>query len=258
MDSQASPTELDYHTAICWAGDDMLGNLTLEFVERVDHLSCEDELIQEFERSLNLLSVKYFALGEVAGIAVDPPIQVGNYPAEWLYEYIGGNYQIIDPVAHMALKTTRPFGWNEVEEAGLVRGRGKDVYHAGVEHGLGQGRSVPIYQANGYLAVASFCDVALDPDPKVISALELMTLYFHSRLAALRARAEGQRIRLSDRERECLHWAAAGKTDWEIGEILTISQETAHRHIENAKRKLGVKTRVQAVITALRQRELSV
>jgi DNA-binding CsgD family transcriptional regulator len=62
---------------------------------------------------------------------------------------------------------------------------------------------------------------------------------------------------LSPREAECLRWAAAGKTDNEIGAILTISPRTARFHIENAKRKLGVSTRIQAVAEALRLKAIA-
>ena len=58
---------------------------------------------------------------------------------------------------------------------------------------------------------------------------------------------------LSPRETECLRWAALGKTDNEIGTILSISPRTARFHVENAKRKLGVATRIQAVTAALRR-----
>jgi DNA-binding CsgD family transcriptional regulator len=52
---------------------------------------------------------------------------------------------------------------------------------------------------------------------------------------------------LTDREVECLQWVSLGKTDWEIGELLGVAKATAHFHIEQAKRKLGVTSRVQAV-----------
>ena len=62
---------------------------------------------------------------------------------------------------------------------------------------------------------------------------------------------------LSPREVECLRWAAAGKTDAEIGRILTISPRTTRFHIENAKKKLGVATRIQAVTEALRLKAIA-
>ena len=58
------------------------------------------------------------------------------------------------------------------------------------------------------------------------------------------------RAPVTEREVECLQWAAQGKSDYEIGAILAISPHTAHRHLENAKTKLGVCTRAQAVLRA--------
>ena len=52
------------------------------------------------------------------------------------------------------------------------------------------------------------------------------------------------------RERECLTWVAAGKTAWEISQILMIAQTTAIFHIENAKKKLDSRTLPQAVARA--------
>jgi DNA-binding NarL/FixJ family response regulator len=57
-------------------------------------------------------------------------------------------------------------------------------------------------------------------------------------------------VDLREREVEALTWAARGKTFWEIGEILGLSKRTVEFHLENARRKLGVATRTQALIKA--------
>ncbi|MDD3838124.1 MAG: LuxR C-terminal-related transcriptional regulator [Phenylobacterium sp.] len=53
--------------------------------------------------------------------------------------------------------------------------------------------------------------------------------------------------RLTRREIQCLKWAAAGKTDAEIGGIVGISLPTVRFHLGNAARKLGVGGRSQAI-----------
>ena len=53
--------------------------------------------------------------------------------------------------------------------------------------------------------------------------------------------------RLTRLEIQCLKWAAAGKTDGEVSEIVGISLPTVRFHITNAARKLGVPGRSQAV-----------
>jgi DNA-binding response OmpR family regulator len=57
-------------------------------------------------------------------------------------------------------------------------------------------------------------------------------------------------IDLGTREIETLTWAARGKTFAEIGAILGLSRRTVEFHLENARRKLGVPTRTQALIKA--------
>ncbi len=53
------------------------------------------------------------------------------------------------------------------------------------------------------------------------------------------------------REIEVLEWVAKGKTDWQTAQILFISRKTVNYHVERAKRKLQVPTRVQAVLAAV-------
>jgi DNA-binding NarL/FixJ family response regulator len=57
-------------------------------------------------------------------------------------------------------------------------------------------------------------------------------------------------VGLGEREVETLTWAARGKTFEEIGTILSLSKRTVEYHLENARRKLGVATRTQALIKA--------
>jgi len=72
--------------------------------------------------------------------------------------------------------------------------------------------------------------------------------------AALARRARGnswpKRPTLGKREVETLTWAARGKTSAEIAQILGLSKRTVDFHIDNARSKLGVATRIQAAIKA--------
>lgn len=52
---------------------------------------------------------------------------------------------------------------------------------------------------------------------------------------------------LTRREVQCLRWAAAGKTDGEIGIILTLSVSTVRFHLRNAAAKLGATGRAQSI-----------
>jgi DNA-binding CsgD family transcriptional regulator len=57
--------------------------------------------------------------------------------------------------------------------------------------------------------------------------------------------------RLTARERECLLWAARGKTAWETSAILGIGEATVNNLLASAKLKLGAATRTHAVAKAI-------
>jgi len=59
---------------------------------------------------------------------------------------------------------------------------------------------------------------------------------------------------LHDREIEVLTWAARGKTSGEIATILGLAARTVDFHLDNARAKLGVSTRIQAVVEATRSK----
>ncbi|HLH92540.1 MAG TPA: helix-turn-helix domain-containing protein [Xanthobacteraceae bacterium] len=67
------------------------------------------------------------------------------------------------------------------------------------------------------------------------------------------AAARGGRRRLTAREREILVWIATGKSDWETGEILTLSRRTVAKHSQTILQKLAAANRTQAVAIALRE-----
>lgn len=67
--------------------------------------------------------------------------------------------------------------------------------------------------------------------------------------AALGSRAD----LLTNREKEVLTWAAAGKTSLEISVILGLTERTIKWHSAQARTTLRVATTIQAVVEALRR-----
>jgi DNA-binding response OmpR family regulator/DNA-binding CsgD family transcriptional regulator len=61
-----------------------------------------------------------------------------------------------------------------------------------------------------------------------------------------------QTLSLTSRESEVLLWISRGKSNREIGEILTISPRTVNKHLEQIFVKLGVENRASAATRAVR------
>ncbi|MEQ9590677.1 MAG: LuxR family transcriptional regulator [Parvibaculaceae bacterium] len=229
---------------------------TMEFVDAADSIETELELVQAFERLLKELGISQYFLGEVSGVLPETVLRCGNWNEEWVARYIERDYHYADAVVAKAKSTPNAFDWEAVRQEGLLKGPSKRVMDEAGEFGIRSGYTVPVFQANGYLAVASFeADVDIPAD-RMRAALQLATVYFHARLLAFRDTALPCDAQLTPRQRECLHWVGVGKSDWEIGEILNIAEATVHSHVENAKRLYKVPTRIQAFVEAVRHHEL--
>jgi DNA-binding response OmpR family regulator len=80
---------------------------------------------------------------------------------------------------------------------------------------------------------------------------EVLDTIIRARLARVaRSDVWPKHVELNDREIETLTWAARGKTSAEIAKLLDLSKRTIDFHIENARAKLGVSTRIQAAVKA--------
>src|SRR5882724_5167261 len=117
--------------------------------------------------------------------------------------------------------------------------------------GWRNGFVTPVHGPHGYLATVSMASIEPDLDlsaPRRLH-LQMISLMVHERCCALSGGivVESACESLSARELECLRWVAAGKTDWEIGMILSISAATVKFHLDRARVKLGARTRAQAV-----------
>ena len=83
------------------------------------------------------------------------------------------------------------------------------------------------------------------------SDFDLLATIIEARLKAVaRSGLCPKTVALNEREVEVLTWVARGKTSAEIAQILGLAKRTVDFHIDNARVKLGVSTRVQAAIKA--------
>jgi DNA-binding CsgD family transcriptional regulator len=181
--------------------------------------------------------------------AAVPMVVVDAMPAGWLATYMNQNLLEGDLLTQLTRSRTNSFEWNMRDwdigtmTAAQLRWRDHNLRH-GIQGGLivmdfrrGENMVMVVCGQDGYL-----------------SRHDRLALYFAGQETMLRVRemAMPDYAALSRRERECLQWMAAGKTDWETGQILSLSEKTVNVYIERAKSKFNVKTRTQAVALAVR------
>jgi DNA-binding CsgD family transcriptional regulator len=174
-----------------------------------------------------------------------------NWPKSWAEfsdqkrSFAAANFVITEVHRRMT-----PFTWLDVrEERTFTTGEQAVLDHA-QDWGWRNGFVMPLHGPHGYVASVSMTSVERDLDlgPSQRAGLQTIALLAHERCRALAdvAPIEIPVNAMSARELECLRWVAAGKTDWEIGMILSISAATAKFHIDRARAKLGASNRAEA------------
>lgn len=233
------------------------------FTETAKRVSSIDELASEFDAVTRDFGIERYALVSLADFYLPRNKLIGfsRFPAGWDDHYAEKRYYELDPIFQLTPTYELPFTWDsDLVRKGLTKDQ-IEFFREAKEVGMAFGLSVPVHSVAQPPAVVSVAGSTDDLSPEQIHSVHLMALYLHGAAVRLYKRRHGpagdSKPTLSVRERECLRWVATGKTNWEIGRILSISENTVHYHIERAKRKLDASTRTQAVVSALFEDHIS-
>lgn len=178
---------------------------------------------------------------------------LSGYPASWRQIYEQQGYAATDPTVAHCLASSLPLVWSShsFEDPRVMA----FMEHAR-QYGLRSGLTVPLHSSNlqtGLLSLVSEAE-QIDEDAGRMAHAQLFATYLHEAARSLvekDAKLQNKESHLTPREKECLSWAAAGKSSWEISQILATSERTVNFHIGNVMQKLRVATRSHAIASAL-------
>ncbi len=223
------------------------------FIDGLAESSDEQSLHSVIQTTAAALDLNCFAYLALPARSEARPRLISNYPAQWTAHYLESHYERLDPVIAQALRDLEPFEWGPgIGITSLTREQMQLLENAAA-FGIRCGFTIPIHDGRGPVAALTYAsEERASAFQRCIRCnglvLQLMALCFH---AHVRRKLGGQRsvagIVLSPREFECLQWAAQGKSAWDIGRIVGISRRTAAFHLDNARKKLGVRSTCQAV-----------
>jgi len=184
-----------------------------------------------------------------------------GWDADFFEKWSGQKLYLVSPIAAVCRVSTQPFAWNAAAIAAALdqtRRRSAIDWPLTPLRGVFGGITVPIHLPRGRTGSVSWYsrDSAIDPvavlgafgDWIRVAAHRFMDLVYSVRVEGGSAASEP--APLSERELECLAWAAVGRTDTEIAALIHRSPPTARFHIDNAVRKLKARNRTQAVAIA--------
>ncbi|MGD9739607.1 MAG: LuxR family transcriptional regulator [Bauldia sp.] len=229
--------------------------------ELVDQISKSEKLMDGHELLRQALNT--YGLDHVVYIAVnlptekrDRPLVAMTYSPEWQKHYAQRDYVDIDPVVRAGIGGILPVDWATLDRAHPTV---RKFFGEAQEFKVGsQGISVPVRGRHGEFALFSVTSAMDDREWEKLKQRymrDFMLLAYNFHAFALNAEqiepADDYRDKLSFREVECLRWTAMGKSAWDTGQIMGVSERTVKFHLENARAKLRAMNTTHAVSKAL-------
>lgn len=224
-----------------------------ETVSALHRATTLEELNRSIGPTLADLGLPYFAAARFFRRDRTPETAVlfGAFHPGWAQRYASRNYAARSQIARRMLQTPACYSWGEVLTGCDPDPAQLRIWNEARDFGLNDGLFTPLRGADGsYVAVVLGGDAPNLQDPFVRIAAEVVSSYYGQAGKRLLAGAIRQTGVLTARQRECLAWVREGKSSPAIAERLGIATETVDEHIAQACRRLGVRTRVQAVVEA--------
>jgi LuxR family transcriptional activator of bioluminescence operon len=233
--------------------------------EEISQISSKNELIQKLEQIKQDIGADYYSCGtyyENINQNKDVVFITSDTPVAWQEEYKDQGYIYNDPLVIKARKTNIPFLWEDVENETYGN---FNILEKATQYQLNYGIVFPIHGANGLFGFLFL--IYKEKPGKMKSRFEHIMPYMQI-IAAQLIEVQIKLIKfetgnsklntinsnlLTKRQRECLLWAAEGKTTEEISIILLLSISTVTHHLELAREKLNSDNRTQCIAKALDQ-----
>jgi len=211
--------------------------------------------VVRFGQNLGFDTVSAVAVIDHAG-AEPEFISVDNTPQAFLDSWEDPNVFQVDPVMQHVKRSSVPIIWSQ--RTYTEQGMGAN-WEQQAKYGYRTGVCLALHLPEGrHFVLGVDRPQALPTDSGELTRLvaDLQLFAVHAQDTAMRLLAPeiiaAERPGLTPRELDSLRWTMEGKTAWEVGSILGISERTAVLHIQNAMKKLGCISKHQAVLKALR------
>jgi LuxR family quorum-sensing transcriptional regulator LasR len=236
-------------------------------VAGLESLKGEDAFRRSMSESFGALGFKWFTYASIDAEEIRTSNEAGTptnliylstIDPNWVAHYLEHGYAQIDPIVRTCAENRLPMVWNDKFQANRRSQNETQFMRDAVEFGVHKGLSIPIHGPRGEFGMVSLYSDAAEVEFErtanqyKFNALSVAYQYHDAIQKAFREQPSAPPpVPLTDRELEILKWTVAGKTAWEIGAILKISERTVNFHVQNVLEKFGVHNKTHAAAKAV-------
>ncbi len=224
-------------------------NKRMDLIDLASTPDGQRDFVAHLNKLCDTLGVEhatYFAVNPISGKMHG----FTTYPDEWKAHYVQHSLQQFDPTLRSAARSVAPVDWNRLTSDTNYDRVFRDAHDFGLPS---QGVTVPIRGMFGETGLLCACTSTTATEwaglkREIIGSLLNNAVHLHDTVMNSEPLMKTLRHpNLSSRELEILQWVAAGKSQQDVGDILSISPRTVEVHLRSSREKLCTISTAQAV-----------
>lgn len=235
--------------------------INLNFINHCNNMAC----IEDIDRMLDIINiVSPFKTCAIFKVEINSNNKIINYKkikhraeSKFWENYTTCEFMEIDPIMAQSIEYSKSIKWKDIYASYRNKSNQLEKLITSIEdNNLQNGITFAFNNRDSpnIFVIFSLCMKSLNYDEALIHRLEVLLPHAYrsiQRLSPPENNDDSLLKNLTTREREVMKWVTQGKTSWETGKILSITERTVKFHLNNTYQKLNVTNRTQAITAAL-------
>lgn len=231
----------------------------LQAVRAITAAQTPEETVAALSAFIERYGFERIFIGQLvnpANVSLKDMLYVSDWPEELKALRRSQMAALHDPVAFCALRSKRPFTWAQARAHASRAGR--RMIDMVQDFGMKDGMMFPMHALDsitGGVSLGGGHEVDLSVAQTKELEIVCQTAYYH--LEGMFGPFPYQKVaELTSRETECVQFAAAGKSNWDIAQILGIEEDTVKKTMRRACVKLEAVNRAHVVAMAIAKNQI--
>ena len=233
------------------------------FVNKTSVIETTEELIACFLKEMASFGYDRMAfclLSDHSDIGLEAGVgYINNYPSDWLSHYFANGFDQFDPVLSYGRQKLGTFSWDEIKQRMPMTKKQEACLYLGEESKLFNGNFTPLWGPHRFSGISLATSEKTDACSSCSEMPDLITAYCNHFYVVFQRLHQDvslnneffENVYLTPLEKEVLTWAAQGKSDNDIGEIMGMSHYTVNYHLRKIFKRLNAHSRIVAISKAI-------
>ena len=227
----------------------------LDYIELTSSVNLDGDVLSHLFKLSDLFNFEkvvctYSPLSDYLSPEMKYDYFATNLSDDYMITYVENDFHLTDPVVTEYFSTFDLIHWRTLTDS--LYADKNDAIDLSEQVGLFDGFTYGVFsKKNDKHTVFLWGGKSIENNDRTNSIIKYTTPFLSELIKKKENKGKRDELNLTPKELEVLNWLKEGKSSWETGMILRISERTVNFHINNIKTKLNASNRTHCVAIAI-------